>query len=249
VRLFLTLNADVNEHLRARMRYHGELSRYIDEALTATDLGQVDLIPPRPGKRTPGPHSRDFPLGRTYRERRPGGEVYDSGKLHAGPLQRESVDPAADRDHGGHDRDHAIVCDAGRFRLDAAFAGPADHRDSAHGAATAERHITSPTTTSFTVVLNGFSTTRALTQLDVQITPQPGVNISAAHLTVDVNTAAASWYQSTASQTAGGSFLAAIPFVLQNGSSTDDLVHRLQSLSITATNSAGVSSSVTVPIR
>jgi Abnormal spindle-like microcephaly-assoc'd, ASPM-SPD-2-Hydin len=109
--------------------------------------------------------------------------------------------------------------------------------------------ITSPTTTSFTVVLNGFSTTRALTQLDVQITPQPGVNISAAHLTVDVNTAAASWYQSTASQTAGGSFLAAIPFVLQNGSSTDDLVHRLQSLSITATNSAGVSSSVTVPIR
>jgi hypothetical protein len=54
VRLFLRLNADVNERLRALMRYQGELSRYIDEALTRTDLGSIDLIPARPGKRTPG---------------------------------------------------------------------------------------------------------------------------------------------------------------------------------------------------
>jgi hypothetical protein len=26
------MNADINERLRALMRYHGELSRYIDEA-------------------------------------------------------------------------------------------------------------------------------------------------------------------------------------------------------------------------
>jgi hypothetical protein len=31
--LFLRLNADVNERLRAMLRYQGELSRYIDEAL------------------------------------------------------------------------------------------------------------------------------------------------------------------------------------------------------------------------
>jgi len=109
--------------------------------------------------------------------------------------------------------------------------------------------LASPTTTSFTVVLNGFSTTRALTQLDVNITPKSGVNLSATHLTIDVSTAAASWYQSSASQTAGGTFLAAIPFVLANGNSTDDLVHKLQSLSITATNQTGVSTSVTVPIN
>lgn len=54
MRLFLRLNADVNERLRAMVRYQGELSRYIDEALTSTDLGQVDLIPCRPGKSTPG---------------------------------------------------------------------------------------------------------------------------------------------------------------------------------------------------
>jgi len=54
VRLFLRLTADVNERLRSRLRYQGELSRYIDEALTAADLGQVDLIPACPGKSTPG---------------------------------------------------------------------------------------------------------------------------------------------------------------------------------------------------
>ena len=54
MRLFLRLNADVNERVRALMRYQGELSRYIDEALTRTDLGSVDLIPARPGKSTPG---------------------------------------------------------------------------------------------------------------------------------------------------------------------------------------------------
>ena len=54
MRLFLRLNADVNERLRSLMRYQGELSRYIDEALTVTDLGGIDLIVARPGKRTPG---------------------------------------------------------------------------------------------------------------------------------------------------------------------------------------------------
>ena len=54
MRLFLRLNADVNERLRALMRYHGELSRYIDESLTMTDLGRIELIAARPGKSTPG---------------------------------------------------------------------------------------------------------------------------------------------------------------------------------------------------
>ena len=54
MRLFLRLNADVNERLRALLRYQGELSRYIDEALTETDLDSVGLVPSRPGKSTPG---------------------------------------------------------------------------------------------------------------------------------------------------------------------------------------------------
>jgi hypothetical protein len=109
--------------------------------------------------------------------------------------------------------------------------------------------IASQTATSFTLVLNGYSTTRAMRQLDVQFTPKQGESFSTTRLTLDVSTASASWYQSTASQGTGGSFLAAIPFVLANGGSTDDLVHRLQSLSVTATNDVGVSTTVTVPIQ
>ena len=109
--------------------------------------------------------------------------------------------------------------------------------------------ITSQSATSFTIVLSGYTTTRAMRQLDVQFTPKQGESFTSTHLTLDVSTASGAWYQSAASQAAGGSFLAAIPIVLANGSSTDDLVHRLQSLSITATNEIGASAAVTVPIQ
>jgi len=54
VRLFLRLNSDLNERLRALMRYQGELSRYVDEALTRIDLRSIELIQARPGRSTPG---------------------------------------------------------------------------------------------------------------------------------------------------------------------------------------------------
>jgi hypothetical protein len=84
--------------------------------------------------------------------------------------------------------------------------------------------------------------------LAIQITPKQGESFSATNLTIDVTSAAAAWFQSTPSQAYGGAFLIAIPFVLSNGSSTDDLVHQLQSLTITATNDVGTSSSISVPI-
>jgi len=108
--------------------------------------------------------------------------------------------------------------------------------------------VTSETLTSFTVVLGGYATTHALTQLNIQINPKTGDTFSAANLTINVSSASSAWFQSTASTPFGGAFLIAIPFVLSNGSSTSDLVHMLQSLTITATNSVGVSSSISVPI-
>jgi hypothetical protein len=54
MRLFLRLNTDVNERLRALLRYQGELSKYIDQALTRTDLGTIELIPAQPGQGRPG---------------------------------------------------------------------------------------------------------------------------------------------------------------------------------------------------
>jgi len=108
--------------------------------------------------------------------------------------------------------------------------------------------VTSETLSSFTLVLTGYSTTRSLRQFDIQITPKQGQNFSNTHLTVDVSSAATTWFQGTTSQGFGGSFLVAIPFILSNGSTTDDLVHLLQSLSVTASNTVGASSSVSIPI-
>ena len=108
--------------------------------------------------------------------------------------------------------------------------------------------IAAETLNTFTLTLNASSTTRTLRQLDIQITPKQGVNFPSTHLTIDVSVSSASWFQSTASQSFGGGFQVAIPFVLQNGSTTDDLVHDLQSLSITATNEIGTSSTLSVPV-
>jgi hypothetical protein len=108
--------------------------------------------------------------------------------------------------------------------------------------------VTSETLASFTVLLTGYSTTHALTQLNIQINPKQGDTFSATNLTINVSAASSAWYQSTAAQPFGGAFAIAIPFVLSSGSNTADLVHMLQSLSITATNGVGVSSSISVPI-
>jgi hypothetical protein len=108
--------------------------------------------------------------------------------------------------------------------------------------------ITSQTLNSFTLVLSGFSTTRTVRQLDIQITPRQGENFSTTRLTLDVSSASSGWFQSAASQPFGGAFVVAIPFVLQSGSSADDLVRRLQLLSVTATNELGASNGLEVPI-
>ena len=116
------------------------------------------------------------------------------------------------------------------------------------GAQLSSASVTSETSNGFTVILKGYSTTRALTQLDIQIVPKASGTFSTTHLTTDVSSASSAWFQSTTSQPFGGSFLIAIPFVLSNGSSTADLVHLLQSLSIIASNDVGASSSLSVPI-
>jgi hypothetical protein len=54
VRLFLRLNAETNERLRALTRYHGDLSRYIDEALRSADLRALAVEEVRAARDVPG---------------------------------------------------------------------------------------------------------------------------------------------------------------------------------------------------
>ena len=53
VRLFLRLTSDINERLRFMMRHRGDLSRYVDTALTSTDLGSLALESVTPGRNAP----------------------------------------------------------------------------------------------------------------------------------------------------------------------------------------------------
>lgn len=53
VRLFLRVTSDVNERLRFMMRHRGDLSRYVDMALTSTELATVELESVMPGRSAP----------------------------------------------------------------------------------------------------------------------------------------------------------------------------------------------------
>ena len=108
--------------------------------------------------------------------------------------------------------------------------------------------ISGETTTGFTLTLSGYTTSRVLRQLSVQFSPKAGQNISNTTLNVDLSSPSAAWFQSTVAQNFGGSFLIAVPFTLSGGSTGADLVHMLQSLSLTATNDVGTSSALSVNI-
>lgn len=109
--------------------------------------------------------------------------------------------------------------------------------------------VTAVTAASFTLTITGYSTSRVLRELDVQFSPKAGQNFSATTLTIDVSSPSSSWFQSTVSQGFGGSFLMAIPFTLSGGNTAGaDLVHMLQSLSITAKNDVGASTALSVSI-
>ena len=109
--------------------------------------------------------------------------------------------------------------------------------------------ISAASTSSFTLILSGYTDTRVLKQLDIQFTPTSGQTFNPTHLTIDVSAASATWFQGTAASGFGGSFLVEVPFALSNGNSTTNLVGLLQSLSITATNNVGTSSSLVVPLH
>ena len=108
--------------------------------------------------------------------------------------------------------------------------------------------ISSITTTSFTLTLSGYTTSRVLSQLSIQFTPASGHTFNPTHLTIDVSSASASWFQGTAAAGYGGSFLLEITFVLSSGTTVENLVSFLQSLSVTATNNVGTSSQIVVPV-
>jgi hypothetical protein len=86
------------------------------------------------------------------------------------------------------------------------------------------------------LVINGFSTTRSVDTLTLQVTPASGSNVENTTLSADVTSAFSSWYESAPSDAVGSQFSATVTISVSGGT-TDAIT----SVSITATNSTGTS--------
>jgi hypothetical protein len=97
--------------------------------------------------------------------------------------------------------------------------------------------------TSFEVLITGYSSTRSLSQLNLQFTASPGSNLTTTSLNVNADSAFSSWYQGAASRTFGSQFTASLTINV-NGD-----INAIQSVSVTGNNSKGTSSAMSVNLR
>jgi hypothetical protein len=92
------------------------------------------------------------------------------------------------------------------------------------------------------------STTRSLEQLELQFVSSPKFNLPAGKFSLNIGTAAGTWYRSPESQAYGSLFTARIPFTVQLGDSPSlDTV--FQSISATLSNELGRSNTLTLAPR
>ncbi len=103
---------------------------------------------------------------------------------------------------------------------------------------------------SIVLEFTGYSTTRALTSLDLQFTAAAGFNLATSQLTVDISGASTIWFGSATSQAFGGQFTVSVPFTF-SGTTPNGvaLLQTIASVSGTVSNAIGTSNAVTTPIQ
>jgi hypothetical protein len=110
--------------------------------------------------------------------------------------------------------------------------------------------VVSKTATTFTLLLTGYTTSRSITGFQFQFTALPNVNLPLSKATLDASGASMLWFQNSTSQGFGGQFAVEIPFSIQVSSGTlASPVNDLQSVAVTATNDAGTSNSLSIPLQ
>jgi hypothetical protein len=99
-----------------------------------------------------------------------------------------------------------------------------------------------PTSTSFSLTVVGYSTTKQLNKLTFQFTPLPGVTLAANQLQLDVSANALVYYHSPLSQAFGGFFSITVPVALSTDQTTAaNLLAKIQSISVTISSDQGES--------
>lgn len=91
---------------------------------------------------------------------------------------------------------------------------------------------------SIEVLVTGYSTTREITQGTFQFAPTSSANLQTTSVTVQLNSAFATWYQSSASNAFGSQFTLSMPFTVQGD------VNAIASVTVTLTNSKGTSNAM-----
>ncbi|MCC6389100.1 MAG: choice-of-anchor D domain-containing protein [Bryobacterales bacterium] len=110
--------------------------------------------------------------------------------------------------------------------------------------------IAAKTSTTITLLVTGYSTSRAVTQMDLQFTPVAGETLSTKSLTLNVESAFVSWYQNANSQPFGSLFTATVPLTLTGEVvSASTIADAVQTIAVTLTNKSGTSSPMSVNLH
>jgi hypothetical protein len=110
--------------------------------------------------------------------------------------------------------------------------------------------ITNETSSSFTLVIVGYSTTRSLGSLNVTFNPASGFSLATSTFTTDLSSVAGLWFQSAASQAFGGQFQVSMSFTLTGTASNGTtLLQAISSISATIGNSVGTSNSLQASLQ
>jgi hypothetical protein len=107
--------------------------------------------------------------------------------------------------------------------------------------------LTGQTANSLTISVTGFTTTRALTSLNVQFTTAPGYKMPVTQFTVNVQPVSTVWFEGTASRAFGGQFTLSVPFTFQGTVPTGQTVlNSIASVAVTVANGVGTSNSIQI---
>ncbi len=99
---------------------------------------------------------------------------------------------------------------------------------------------------SFVVVITGLSTTRSLTQLELEFASSQKFQVPAGRFTLNLESASTAWYRSTESQTYGSLCTVSVPFTVQREGSSPNLDEVFQAISATLINEKGPSNALSV---
>ena len=110
--------------------------------------------------------------------------------------------------------------------------------------------VASKTTSGFQLLITGFATSRQITQIDLQLTPLAGENVTTSRISLNVEASFNAYFQSSTSVPFGSQFTATVPLTIQGDVvNVTNLIETLKSVSVTLTNRLGTTQAVSVDLQ